>query len=563
MAEPTLEELEKTNPNYARDWNKPDPDIPTPKPRNPLAMRRYTPAGPSATSYNPNSYNPSQSRPQSGVVRTGRDVNITQITGGGVTAGPVETFQRQPDGSITRDGVTVRPPRVSAPQNPSQTPRSTAGDFSAAAQQPSAQGQQSQVSRIAQVDRQAEQAAQAQEQKRQEAAKQANISVGEAFNEALAKYRDDTTAIVRNGRERVVEYDDKGRPLVPGVNGYEAKYQDSQNRYRIGALRPETIRALNLQRSALGLKNTDSIVGVYAVSGVDANGKPTGEPQIITRYRSADGRIHSKVYTYQEAARFVRGTMGDKGDADADDRFASMKQWQDADGNDALGITRTMEYQSRKAKRDAEDLKNQQTQQHIEQGRATFEQQQADRAKADRNRPVTEAKAEVDRLDKLAAAEKDEAAKQNWIDQANKARKVLADRQAEAMFADIKDATEEGASPANMPQFVKKNGKLVLKDGWMMKKQANGKSSIVPKPGWMLGENGELVKKPQKPGAKPSTPAATTKPQSSVKPRRPVAANPVRKNPPTIAEGSNAQRAAIKRAANGLLNLVGRNYIPD
>ena len=334
-----------------------------------------------------------------------------------------------------------RPPQTFAPS--ATVSRQGAAQFRQAAQQPAQTVQP--VNRIQQIDQRAEAEAKAQAEKREQARRDANVSVGEAFSEALRKFRDDSTAITRNGRERIVEKDANGNELRPGVNGYEAKYRDSANRYRIGMLQPSTIRALNQQRSALGLKESDSIVGIYAVSGVDANGKQTGEPQIVTNYRSADGRIHKKVYTYQEAARFVRGTMGDKGDASADDRFASMKQWQDADGNDALGITRTAEYQERRAKQEAAVLKNDLTRQQI----------------AAANKPESERL--LDRADALAGKDPEQSA-------------------AYRQQAQIAAANEEIAR----------------------RKAANGSSSVHKSNPQKAGSEG-AGQKPQKPGAKPPT----------------------------------------------------------
>lgn len=401
-----------------------------------------------------------------------------------------------------------------------------------------------------------------------------------------------TNARAKAMRQQAADQEAQGREKMDGLmgqalttllgewrqNGATEAMPDPMNgkqtwAFRVARLEPATLRQINEQRQSFGLRDTDKVIGMMAVGDAGADGK-TGTPSFYLRYRDANGRVHTRVATYEQAARqYAMAHMKANGSTDAAYDLANNETW-----NDPLRYKGTAGYLSSQAKIDATRTQNEtaalkndltrqqmeQTRQQMEQGKAKFEQEQQALAEAKKNKPIADARAEVDRLDKLAAAEKDEAAKQNWISQANAARKVLADRQAEARLADITEATEEGASPDNMPQFVKKDGRLVLKDGWMMKKQANGKSGIVLKPGWILGEDGNPVQKPKKVTAKKqNAPANQQASNPSRLSQQLVVAPPAPTTAPTIAEGSNAQRAAIKRAANRIRNWAGRNYIPD
>lgn len=452
-------------------------------------------------------------------LHTGRYVTQKDFEEGQAQVDAYKRAHPQVEGRVTtnryRGDSWNRPPQTSVPS--ASAPRQGAAQFRQAAQSP-AQSPAAQGGGIDLAATNARAKAMRQQAADQEAQGREKMDglMGQALTTLLGEWRNNGTnemADPMGSQKAVPLYDNNGR-----IKGYGPALGAEGQMYRVAHLEPATLRQLNEQRQSFGLRDTDKVIGMMAVGNADADGK-TGTPSFYLRYRDANGRVHTRVATYEQAARqYAMAHMKANGSTDAAYDLANNETW-----NDPLRYKGTAGYLSSQAKIDATRtqneaaaLKNDLTRQQMEQGKAKFEQEQQALAEARKNKPIADARAEVDRLDKLVAAEKDEAAKQNWISQANAARKVLADRQAEARLADITDATEEGASPDNMPQFVKTNGKLVLRDGYIAKKMQNGKTTFVLKPGFVLGEYGIPVQKPQRPGtpqaAQGTSEASPTKP---------------------------------------------------
>lgn len=267
--------------------------------------------------------------------------------------------------------------------------------------------------------------------------------------------------------------------------------------FRVARLEPATLRQINEQRQSFGLRDTDKVIGMMAVGDAGADGK-TGTPSFYLRYRDANGRVHTRVATYEQAARqYAMAHMKANGSTDAAYDLANNETW-----NDPLRYKNTGAYLATQAKMDAANLKNQQTQQQMEQARI--------------DKPYADAMTRVDSMRKQAATmmqhAPDEAAK--LLKQANETEKA-------ANFKRLTDMTPEGKTP------ILQNGQPMT--GWV--KQDGVLVKVKP-----VAQTGA---KPKKPGVKPQ--AAATLPQGE------NLAVPAADNTPSVQEKRGTESSTKER----------------
>lgn len=298
-----------------------------------------------------------------------------------------------------------------------------------------------------------------------------------------------TNARAKAMRQQAADQEAQGREKMDGLmgqalttllgewrqNGATEAMADPMNgkqtwAFRVARLEPATLRQINEQRQSFGLRDTDKVIGMMAVGDSGADGK-TGTPSFYLRYRDANGRVHTRVATYEQAARqYAMAHMKANGSTDAAYDLANNETW-----NDPLRYKNTGAYLDTQAKIDSARMQNE---------AASLKNDLMRQQIAAANKPESERL--LDRADALAGKDPEQSA-------------------AYRQQAQIAAANEEIAR----------------------RKAANGSSSVHKSNPQKAGSEG-AGQKPQKPGAKPPTASGESASESA-----PPAATSVQEKPPT------------------------------
>jgi hypothetical protein len=396
-------------------------------------------------------------------------------------------------------------------------------DFRGAAQRNSGMWNDPMINRLEQIQQKAQAAREQREKNRKVEQGVAEQGIARAYGMAIDAWRN---AELRHGLEA-------------------DKKTETANRYRVGAVEPQTLRELNAMIAPIvGMRNGEKIVGIYAASSVDANGTDRGQPTVFVRWRRPDGTIKQEPISYREAAQYVRKTMGNPGDRETDRNFVLQygNTWRNAAGDgDELGLSKTADYLEWKQKQDATAnaaeearklnaakvaLTEAQTKAvDSAEGRAQkeFDQKQKDLANAEENKAVTDAAAMaknyLDRADKVqkdtpeaADAYRKLAAYYNTLAESERgklaAKKTAAERKSEAanskpgdsvsfeplaLWDDTKNMVPVvGAEEFTDPKTGKKGFRVMkgVATGAAGKPKYDDNGKLVLEQGWVLGEDG-------------------------------------------------------------------------